>query len=121
MGDEDLVGKVGHQVVALGCERRCGSAASGWEGRQDQQSVFIQGGLPVAWDSHVVDAACGADYHWLAAAQQQAKALLLHRCLKAANDRDPRVAHGPGEVVGLEDEVSRAALRTEEGGQPLFE
>ena len=74
----------------------------------------------MAWYSHVVDAACWADDYRLAATEQQARARLLHRCLKSANNMDPRVAHGLDEVIHLENEVASATLGTEEGGQRLF-
>ena len=63
----------------------------------------------------------GQNDHRLAAAQQQPEALLLHRRLEAANDGHAGVAHSPGKVIGLQDEVAGAAIGAEEGGQGLSE
>ena len=47
--------------------------------------------------------------------------LLLHRRQKPADDWGTCIAHGPGNVAGLEDEVAGAAIGVEERGEPLVE
>ena len=56
------------------------------------------------------------DSHLLDATEPLPHTLLLHRRLETAYDGDSGIAHGPGEVVGLEDGVAGAAWEQKEGG-----
>jgi hypothetical protein len=62
-----------------------------------------------------VETAGGAVDDRLLATQQNFKAVLFDRGMETANDRDFCISQGLSEVVGFEDEVTRALDGAEEG------
>ena len=97
------------------------ASGRGREGRHDQQAADDDGGTPFARDAHVVDAASRADDHRLTSSEQQAQAFALHRRLEASDDWDAGIAHRPGKVIGLQNEVAGAAVGAEQSRKRLVE
>ena len=112
--DEDLFGNLGHESVPQ--PGKLGGVPPmplGKRGHQ-QQAAGEDRRLPRGGNSHSVKAAGRADHHRLGAPKKQIEALLLHRRVKPADDRNSRIAKVAGRVVQAKDHVAWAARRSEQ-------
>lgn len=126
--DEDAVGKGGDAGVAAGGGGGGGTAEAVGEGGEEQEAAGGERIAPGAGDTHVGEAAGGADYHgWqqgrgtaglgCGPAQEEFEELFFDGGLEAADEGDGVDAQGAGEVVAFEDDVAGTLDGAEEGNR----
>jgi len=121
VGNEDAVGKCADEAVA-GFGQGCGDAlVLWWEWGQDEQTARIEGRNQLRLQVHSDDGAGGNPDDWLAATEQDAKALPFHDGVEAAGENLAFVAHFGDGIEGLEDDGAGALRRAEEADLRLIE
>ena len=119
VSNEDSIRESCHEVVALRCQLRRWASCRRREGREDQETTFLQARTPVARDAHVLDATGGTDHNRLPAPQQQPQTLLLHWGLEPPDHGRSGVAKCSDNIVGLKDHITWAPLRAKHSHQPF--
>ena len=119
MQDNYFGSKSRNEFVPADRKRGCRSLYAGWEGREDEQSAFVEAGFPGGRDLVAIQAASGANDDRRFAPQQDGEALFLNRGVKAADDCSFFVAEMSHKIKRLQDELAGAAAGAEQRGERL--